>query len=148
QQPRYNFSPCVTDATGLHWCFIYGEDIKLIDDVKVRVVVTRHPFRLNPFCYHKEYNNSPNRSFYGGHIIMSRYLSDLKTWLKNNYPEYVKRIYLDDGSKEIRYGKEEELVPIFDAESVKAPSVIREAVDRVWNELRDLEDINPLGIIQ
>ncbi|CAF3399052.1 unnamed protein product [Rotaria sp. Silwood2] len=154
QQPRYRFDPRVTDALGLHWHFIYYEHIESIVDERVRAIIARHPFRLNPFFYHQERQHSPStkkssrpRAFYGGDIILSSYSSCLKSWLESNYPDYAE-IILNRKNSNNRYGDDydEGTVPIFDGEWSKAMSAIREAADQVWSELRDLDDVNPLNL--
>ncbi|CAF3863469.1 unnamed protein product [Rotaria sp. Silwood1] len=153
QQLRYSFDPRVSDSVGLHWRFIYHEDVEIIADQRVRTIVARHPFRLNPFFYHGEHPQSSStnkssrpRAFYGGHIIFSRYGDSLRLWLQMNYPDYVETL-LNRKSSERIYGSDydEDAVPIFDGEWLKAMTAIREAADRVWNELKDLDDINPLN---
>ena len=154
QQMRYSFDPQVTDTIGLHWHFIYHNNIGLIVDPRVRGIVARHPFRLNPFFYHDEETQSAStnksagfRRFYGGDMILSSYCSDFQTWLKINYPNSVAGIYTsNDWSEEYRSKQDESLVPIFDGEWSKATSAIREAAKGVWSELNDLDDINPLNL--
>ena len=148
QQLRYSFDPQVTDASGFHWHFIYHNNIGSIVDQRVRAIVARHPFRLNPFFYHHEQIQSAStdksarcRRFYGGDIILSRHSSYLKTWLKSNYPSFA-----EDWNGKYDSGRDERLVPVFDGEWSKATSAIREAADRVWNELKALDDVNPLNL--
>ncbi|CAF1135189.1 unnamed protein product [Adineta steineri] len=139
QQLRYSFDPCVTDDIGLHWHFISNRNIEIINDEKVREIITRHPFRLNPFFYHDEtrYSASDNessiiRAFYGSDIILSRYRSSLKPWLENNYPDFVEKIFNSKDSNNIYTNAyDEKLVPIFDGEWSKAMNSIREAAKRV-----------------
>lgn len=151
QQKRYSFDPRITDSAGLHWHFIHHAHVELINDKRVRTIVSRHPFRLNPFFYHCEWTNyscdnkTPrSRSFYGASIIKRRYQCSLKAWLETNYPEYVMTM-LNDENRTYNGGYDEVSVPIFDHEWSKAVNAIHKAADAIWNELRDLDDVNPLN---
>jgi hypothetical protein len=154
QQLRYSFDPRVTDPIGLHWHFIYHRNIESIVDERVRAIVARHPFRLNPFFYHQERRLSPSsdnsiapRVFNGGDMILSIGGSKFKTWAESNYPKLVEKIHAANSADEI-YDRDrfESLVPIFDGEWSKATSAICEAADRVWNEFKNLDNVNPLNL--
>jgi hypothetical protein len=137
EQPRYSFDTRVTDSNGLHWWFIHEGAEKFILNEHVRAIITRYPFRLNPFFYHQEHKSSSRRSFYGGDIIQMVCKLDLQTWLSINYPEYVNKTgYISDS----------DLVPIFDGEWLKATTAIQKSVIEIWKELKELDDVNPLQL--
>ncbi|CAF4122799.1 unnamed protein product [Rotaria sordida] len=145
QQPRYSFDPCVTDANGLHWWFIY-EGGEYILNEHVRAIVTRYPFRLNPFFYHNEHKSTDQslnrRWFYGGNIILGRdERLHVRTWISNNYPEHFNRIF-NSSDFDLRR-KEDSLVPIFDSEWLKATTAIYKAAVQIWKDLKELDDFNP-----
>jgi hypothetical protein len=64
--------------------------------------------------------------------------------LNINYPEYVEKIFSrkDDDFNRKQY----DLVPIFDGEWLKATTAINKVAVQIWNELKELDDINPLQI--
>jgi hypothetical protein len=137
EQPRYSFDTCVTDSNGLHWWFICESNENFILNEHVRAIITRYPFRLNPFFYHDELKSSSRRSFYGGDLIQMKRKLDFQTWLSINYPEYVnKSEYISDS----------DLVPIFDGEWLKATTAIQKAAIEIWKELKELDDVNPLQL--
>ncbi len=148
QQARYSFDPRITDSNGLHWCFLYGGEETTIVNDQVRAIISRYPFRLNPFFYHHEYKSdeqsSTSRSFYGGEIILMVARSNIKLWLNINYPEYVEKIFSREDDDFNR--KQYDLVPIFDGEWLKATTAINKVAVQIWNELKELDDINPLQI--
>jgi len=148
QQPRYSFDPRIIDSNGLHWWFLYHGWEKTILNEQVRDIVARYPFRLNPFFYHQESKSndqsSPSRSFYGGDLILMVYGSNATTWLNINYPEYGEKVSNRRDSDS--YIGEYNLVNVFDGEWLKATTAINIATTQIWNELKELDDINPLQI--
>jgi hypothetical protein len=148
EQPRYSFDPCVTDSNGLHWWFLYHRAEKLILNEQVRAIITRYPFRLNPFFYHRETKSddqsSSSRRFDAGNIILMLRRSTLKTWLTINYPEYVDKI-LNRSDADLNEDQCH-MVSIFDGEWLKVTTAINIATVQIWNELKELDDINPLQI--
>ncbi|CAF2507677.1 unnamed protein product [Rotaria sp. Silwood2] len=148
QQPRYSFDPRVTDANGLHWWFISDVREYILNE-RVRAIVTRYPFRLNAFFYHHEYksNNqsSSRRRFHGGNIILG--LDErlhVQKWLSTNYPEHYNRIF--NSSDSALNGIDDNLVPIFDNEWLKVTTAIQKSVVQIWNDLKELDDVNPFQI--
>jgi hypothetical protein len=141
QQSRYNFDPCITDSNGLHWWFLYDDQQMIVVNDQVRAIISRYPFRLNPFFYHQEYKSdgqsSSSRSFYGGDLILMVARSNIKPWLNTNYPEYTEKIFSCSNK---------DLIPIFDGEWLKATAAINKVAVQIWNELKELDDINPLEI--
>jgi hypothetical protein len=149
QQPRYSFDPRITDADGLHWWFIYERGAKHIKNENIRAIVTRYPFRLNPFFYHSESHSSgesgKERRFYGGDIIKMLCKFQLGDWLKINYPDYDKvNLLLPYSSWD---DDVPDFVPVFDGEWLKATTAIQKAAAQIWNELKELNDVNPLQMI-
>lgn len=145
QQKRYSFDTRVTDSDGLHWWFLYHGSEKAISNEQMRSIITRYPVRLNPFFYHQEYKShdqSRPRSFYGGDIIFHRYKRNIETWLRDNYTEYAEEL-LKPSDSDV-YGNQAKLVPVFDGEWLKATTAIKIAATQIWNELKELNDINPL----
>ena len=148
EQERYSFDRRVTDVDGLHWWFLGSAYARLIVDEQLRTIITRYPIRLNPFFHHEKcesYGSFSNRYphyFYGGHIIISRY--KIEEWLKINYPDHVRKIC---NSSDIDFReRDDDLVPIFDGEWLKATTAIKLAAVQIWNELKELIDINPLEV--
>jgi hypothetical protein len=143
QQPRYHFDPRIADSNGLHWTFLRGGKETAIANEQVRAIITRYPFRLNPFFYHQEYksdersSSSSSRSFYGGDLILMVARSNIKPWLNTNYPEYAEKIFSCSNK---------DLIPIFDGEWLKVTAAINKVAVQIWNELKELDDINPLEI--
>ena len=137
EQPRYSFDTRVTDSSGLHWWFIREGAKKFILNEHVRAIITRYPFRLNPFFYHQEFKSSSRRCFYGGDLIQMVRKLDFQTWLSINYPEYGNKSGVISDS---------DLVPVFDGEWLKATTAIQKAVIEIWKELKELDDVNPLQI--
>jgi hypothetical protein len=121
---------------------------KKILNEQVRAIITRYPFRLNAFFYHAEYKStdqsSSSRCFYGGDIILRIGKADVKTWLNINYPEYAEEILNPTDVDSHR--KQYNLVSVFDGEWLKATKAIKKATIQIWNELKELDDINPLQI--
>ncbi|CAF4714825.1 unnamed protein product [Rotaria sp. Silwood2] len=86
-----------------------------------------------------------SRTFYGGHIIsMDRYRESFEPWIRSNYPEYADRIL--NNSSWSPCNIDEACAPIFELEWLKAVRVIRDAAHQIWDELKQLEDINPFEI--
>ena len=144
EQERYHFNPQVTDRNGLHWWFLYGKSgsEQVIVNEKVRAIINRYPIRLNPFFYHSpsEPEDGPRRFYHGGDIIMSRY--KIEEWLKINYPEHAEKI-LSRSDYGIYGESEDVLAPVFDGEWSKATTAINSAAVQIWNELKELIDVNP-----
>lgn len=149
KQGRYSFDRHVTSIEGLHWWFLHSDyEERLNVNERMRTIVTRHPIRLNPFFHHKKcesFNSSSTRyphHFYGGYIIFSRY--KIEEWLTINYPDHVQRICHNSDADfiDIEYN----LVPIFDGEWLKATAAVRAAAIQIWDELKELIDINPFEI--
>ncbi|CAF4088425.1 unnamed protein product [Rotaria sp. Silwood2] len=154
EQPRNSIHLSITDTAGLHWFFLQIYDQSIIADERVRKILVRHSFRLNPFFYHKEMHSSSSlkidgkqssRTFYGGHIIsMDRYRESFEPWIRSNYPEYADRIL--NNSSWSPCNIDEACAPIFELEWLKAVRVIRDAAHQIWDELKQFEDINPFEI--
>ncbi|CAF3596936.1 unnamed protein product [Rotaria sp. Silwood1] len=154
EQPRNSIDPSITDTAGLHWFFLRICDQSIITDERIRKILVRHSFQLNPFFYHDEMNCWSNsklngkrtlRTFYGGHIIiMDRNQKDFESWIRSNYPEHADRIL--GNSSYSHHNIDEACAPIFESEWLKAVQVIRDSARQVWEELKQLEDVNPFEI--
>ncbi|CAF3202670.1 unnamed protein product [Rotaria sp. Silwood2] len=154
QQSQCNDLDDKSDTTNLHWWIIYYGDEPMIADERVRAIIARHSFRLSPFFYHDKIGALPRSSidgkqplhtFYGGHIIVDRNDTRyVEPWLKSNYPDHADRIL--NRSSRSRLNIDEICAPIFEAEWLKTTQIIRQAAYQVWEELKNLEDINPLEI--
>jgi hypothetical protein len=137
-----------SDDQEFHWQLMREEQFSYITDERVRAIVSRHSFRLNPFFYHKEMRLSSTgegsvtqRAFYGGDIIHSIWQRSLEPWLEINYPEFFESNYkCNDPTHAI-------FVPIFDCEWAKVTATISRAAAAIWNELRELHEVNPLKLI-
>ena len=151
-QEAYN-SMTPTNSSDLHWWFIRNVYELKFTDERVSEIVKRHSFRLTPFFYHRITNDHRNSSsddrthtFVGGYIITMCRFSDretLKQWLQDYYPEHVDRI-LNEKSSSNDINKA--CTPVFEAEWIRLTKIIRDAAYAVWEELRLLEDLNPLEI--
>lgn len=47
EQERYNFSPCISDPTGIHWHFWQQKSIPLADK-RIEEISQKYPIKLNP----------------------------------------------------------------------------------------------------
>ncbi|CAF2135856.1 unnamed protein product [Rotaria magnacalcarata] len=147
ERRRYPINPQTIDTSSFHWSFHMTKDQIRIPDERIREILFRHTFRLNPFFYHqpgiastKQDDEKRQRSFYDGDIIYSKRDSNyFKPWIKCNYLEIADEIF-----KNPQTIIEKALMPVVEAEWLKANQIIQEAVYQVWEELRSLEDFNPL----
>ena len=157
--PRRGQEPCngtvsPSSFSDLHWWFIWNIDKPIFTDERIAEIVQRHSFRLTPFFFHQVKNDWFNsnstdkkqvsRTFCGGHAIARpRDRKIFKLWLTSNYPEYADRI-LNENNDETDI--DESCAPVFEAEWIRLTQIIRDAACAVWEELRQLEDVNPLEI--
>jgi hypothetical protein len=153
QQTR-NCMSSPSNSSDLHWWFIWNVDKLMFTDERIAEIVQRHSFRLTPFFFHEVRNDRSNsnsndktpvcRTFYGGHIIaMPRGMEYLKPWLTTNYPEHADRILNENNDYR---NIDEACAPVFEAEWIRLTKIIRNAAYAMWEELRKLEDVNPLDI--
>lgn len=154
QQP-YNSATADADdvSSDLHWWFIWHQDKPTFTDERVSEIVHRHSFQLTPFFYHRPIasstdsdsnNKKPVSTFYGGDLIMMhRDKKSLESWLKNNYPEHADRIL---NCSNTNYNYHEVCAPVFEAEWLRLTRIIKDAAFNVWEELKQLQDLNPLEI--
>ena len=149
-QEPYNSMSIDSNSPDLHWWFIWYVDKVTFTDERVAEIIRRHSFRLTPFFYHRvigvQSNSDSNEKkpmccrFYGGHLI-TRYRDReiFKSWIMTNYPEHADRILNENSA-----GKS--CTPVFEAEWLRLTGIIRNAANTVWEELRQLEDVNLLEI--
>ncbi|CAF3641137.1 unnamed protein product [Rotaria sp. Silwood1] len=150
QHSHINYSD-ITDTPSFHWIFFQNSNRTVINNERVREILLRHSFRLNPFFYHQCIDDSPRlnpdgtqspRRFCGGHIItMDRFREYFEPWIKSHYPEIADRILK---SSRFEHNIDEILAPVFEAEWLKAKQVMQEAAHKVWEDLKGLDNINPL----
>jgi hypothetical protein len=50
EQPRYNFSPCISDYNGIHWYFSTG-GLSSINDTRIEKIIEKYPVKLNPMFH-------------------------------------------------------------------------------------------------
>lgn len=151
QQP-YNYITSDNVSSDLHWWFIWYEDRPTFTDERVTEIVCRHSFQLTPFFYHRPIDYSTNSNdkklpckFYGGDLIMMRRdMKSLELWLKSKYPEHADKIL--NNSNTDNHHIHEACAPIFEAEWLRLTRIIRDAASNIWEELKQLEDLNPLEI--
>jgi hypothetical protein len=143
QEQRNIFHTRVADKEQLHWHFV--RDLNYINDERIRTIIVRYPIFLNPFFYHSARRSDKTqwRIFYGGIIIMEYCQDEIIEWLHENYPQSVANILnAYKTCKRLDYC----LVPIFDNEWTKTLATVQNAADHIWNELKDLDDINIFDI--
>ena len=130
------------ERRNLHWWFIFHGDEPKMDDERVRSIVARHAFRFSPFCYGYDSSTQIDSRFSSVlSLIVSRDRpTHLATWLTANYPEHADRIINADTISTTLYQ------PIIEAERLKTWTAVSERADRIWQELRALDDVNPLDI--
>ncbi|CAF3356741.1 unnamed protein product [Rotaria socialis] len=149
ERRRYPINPQTIDTSSFHWSFHMTKHQIQIPDERIRKILFRHTFRLNPFFYHqpgiastKQHDKKHQRSFYDGDIIFSkRHSNYFEPWIQRNYLEVADEIF-----KNPQTIVEKALMPVGEAEWLKANRIIQKEVDQVWEELRSLEDFNPLKI--
>lgn len=67
----------------------------------------------------------------------------LKQWLRNNYSEYADQIL---NKKNNGWQINRACTPVFEAEWLKSIKIIQDAAYKVWEDLKQIKDVNPLEI--
>ena len=147
-----------TDSGGWHWHFAMRirEEPVLLDNKSVCEIVLRHPVQLNPFFYGstpllytdktKQVEETEERGYYGARVIMWQYEDVLKTWLMANYPAYATKLLLDEPNDDWSFERKNDWALIFKSEGEKATAAIFDAASQIWNEVKELDDVNPIEI--
>lgn len=122
------------------WCFFRNDCDTVITDDRVRQILLRHTFRLNPFFYPGFRLRSPIVNAYGQQSSPNMQL--FEPWIKINYPQVADKILKLASSTDTN---NREFESILRAERLKAKETICEAASQVWEELREIDDFNPFS---
>lgn len=141
KQSRLNRVEPNDKAQNLHWWIQYHGNKPAIDNDRIAQVVARHSFRLSPFCYGCDFSRPIDRCGHNVDIIVHiNRTTYLELWLRTNYPDYANEIIRTNFTSLTLYKR------IIQAEWLKTWASVREKADQIWQELRSLEDVNPLEI--
>ena len=154
---RYMREYSPKDPIKLYWYFMTKDHttLKEIQNETVRNIILRYPIQLTPFFYHDVQESSSigpdnqkiqRRVFYGGHIILRKYQNVLKEWVQKNYPDHIYGTRSSIAELDWLSFSLNELTPIFDGEWLKSTAAIQHAAEHIWNELKELNDVNPMEL--
>lgn len=141
EQARYNFSPCISDSTGVHWHFIRQDNLSL-HAKRIEVISKKYPVKLNPLFHPFDSRNailSASDDFIRGYY--PEYYESLKPHLRQNMFSLLSNL-TEFSLQKLHL----QLESIHKREQKRLRDLIQKAARSVWEEIQALEDVNVLEI--